>query len=740
MLLGMRSSAFWLLIVACSDSVPVAAPPTNTADAAASDATTVAEGGPDTGAADAGPVRAPFGYDTRPKNETCVAWSKPNPGGLLKVEKPFPLLRPIIYPVGMAQAPNDPMHVYTWSHQQGTILRFDKDPTVADYTTVITLPIAYENEVGLLGVAFDPSYLTNRAVYVYYGATGGAIGKGYRMVVARLFANSAGDVFTFDREILSFDVPSAGHVGGSLAFGKDGNLYLAPGDGGVEPTWAQDPTRLHGKVLRIHPELGAAYTIPPTNPFAVAGGRPEIYALGLRNPYGFSFDSQTGDLWLGDVGEGTNEEIDRIELGGNYGWPIREGTRCTAPAACGTGLIDPVHEYLHGADLAVVGGRVYRGSAIPWLIGHYVFADYFSGRIWTLDTDANGKASAREIANVAEPISSIGVDLDGELYVTMFYGWDIRKLVQNTSVPSTVPTKLSATGCADSVDPRKFTAGQIPYGVRSPFWSDGADKLRALALPDPAVMSINSDGDFDLPIGSVLRKDFLFDAKRVETRLFMRHADGSWAGYTYAWDDAERDATLVQGGRTQTLRTASGDRPWVFPSEAQCVQCHTQAAGRTLGLELRQLQDMDQVYARTGRISDQVATLEHIGMFAAPPAKVTPLEDPNGSGPVDARARSYLHSNCSGCHRPQGPGRGTANYMASVPWSDVHACNAELAEGDLGVTGSKVVVPGRADLSALLLRMRALDVHRMPPIASRAVDTKGTQLMEQWIRGLGPCP
>jgi uncharacterized repeat protein (TIGR03806 family) len=690
------------------------------------------------------PTRAPFGLDARPKNATCKVPERPPSPTPLAVELISPALPGIIFPVGIFQAPDDPAHFYVLEHSEGKVVRVGSSVAASTVEDVVTVPIVYENELGILGLAFDPQWTTNRRVYLSYVTTGGSLPGGYRMVVARLQANATLDTFTFDREVFSYDQPGFGHAGGTIEFGPDGNLYLAPGDGLVTQERVQDPGYLQGKVLRIHLENDGSYTIPPTNPYASGGGRPEVFASGFRNPWRFSFDRATGDLWVGDVGESSYEEIDRVELGGNYGWPVREGAHCHEPQEnCPTaGLVDPVYEYAHGSDLAVVGGFVYRGSKIPSLHGTYVFADFYSGKIYGLGYDAAGAPSVRELADAKTPISSLGQAADGELVMTGFNSWLLYKLVATGPQPiDTFPDRLSKTGCAMPGRPLDPAPGLVPYDVNAPFWSDGADKRRYLALPDDATIAVGKDGDFDLPVGSVLRKDFTLGGKRIETRLFMRHQDGDWAGYSYAWDDAETDATLVRGGKT--AKVAGGN--WAYPSSGQCLQCHTKAAGRTLGLELAQL-NRDFVYTATNRVSNQLATLDHIGLLAAKvgdPQALPALPDPSGAGPVDARARAYLHTNCSFCHRPEGPGRGTANWLYDTPWASAGACDVEPVAGDLGVAGARLVKPGAPDQSLALLRLRSQNAARMPPfppLGSRRLDASGSALLDTWIRGLSTCP
>ncbi len=318
------------------------------------------------------------------------------------------------------------------------------------------------DERGLLGLAFDPKFGQDRRVFVYYTArlrAGAAPGMDHTDVISS-FTVSASDSNRVDpaseKVILQFDQPQANHNGGGLGFGPDGDLYIGVGDGGSEGDVgpghsaggnAQDLSKLNGKILRIDVSGAAPYTIPVDNPFVRGGGRPEIYAYGLRNPWRFSWEP-TGEhrLLSVDVGWGRYEEVDSVLLGGNYGWPIREGAHCLdvkAPlsdvASCassdkrGKPLIDPILEYSHAEiGIAIVGGETYQGSALPGLAGKYVIADL--SRDWTGDTPV-GRASILAATPAAgtgtwpwkqlsisgnpalEFVAGIGQDAAGELYL-----------------------------------------------------------------------------------------------------------------------------------------------------------------------------------------------------------------------------------------------------------------------------------------------------------------------------------
>jgi glucose/arabinose dehydrogenase len=272
-----------------------------------------------------------------------------------------------------------------------------------------------------------------RQAFVNYTAFSAASPANLRTTISRFSSSDGGATLdpATEQVLLTVEQPFANHNGGSVVFGPDGLLYLGLGDGGSagDPLGnAQDTSRLLGKLLRIDVDSGAPYSIPPSNPFASGGGRPELYAFGLRNPWRFSFDRATGALWLADVGQDSWEEVDVIVAGGNYGWPRREGMHCYPPstASCAGPFRDPLVEYSHSQGVSITGGYVYRGRSMPGLVGHYLYADFGSGHIWRVP--ATGPFTPVQIAQ-GNAISSFGEDVDGELYVTDLAGGQVSKLV-----------------------------------------------------------------------------------------------------------------------------------------------------------------------------------------------------------------------------------------------------------------------------------------------------------------------
>lgn len=708
------------------------------------------------------PPGATVGLDARPSNMTCVAPAKTTTGGTsIQLQRVFQSVS-LTQPLGLLQVPGDDSRWFVLE-KTGAVRVFPNsaNPTA---TAFISLQVNSQGEGGLLGMAFDPAFTTNGFVYLSFTE-----GSPMVSVVARFTVAQGGATLDSSTrlDIIRVNQPSfTNHKGGNIAFGPDGFLYLGLGDGGSggDPDGhGQNTNDLLGDFVRLDVQnatLATPYAIPSGangNPFQgnptcpPAGGAqscPEIYASGLRNPWRWSFDAATGDLWVGDVGQGAREEIDRIRRGGNYGWNCREGfiAYSQAPSTClatGAGFDDPVHDYGRTLGASVTGGYVYRGSALPGLVGQYVFGDFASGRIWRL-VPSGGEFTREELFDFAnDSLASFGQGNDGELYVVDLGGGALYKIVPaGSGTPATpVPTQLSATGCVSPQNPSQPASGLIPYEPAAPFWSDGATKERWLAIPNGTSIGVGADGDFSFPNGTVLMKHFRLGGALVETRLFMRHPDGDWAGYTYEWNAQRTDATLVEGGKTVSIGSPAQD--WIFPSGNDCLTCHTSGAGFSLSLEAAQL-NHDFTYASTGRTANQLRTLDAITVFATPlgdPALQPAMPDPfDATAPVADRARAYLHTNCAQCHRPGGVAQVSMDLRYSTLLSSTNACGAPPQAGDVGLgAGARIIAPGSAASSVLVARMSTRDANGMPPLASSAVDDAGVALVRQWVDGLTGC-
>ncbi|HLL75630.1 MAG TPA: PQQ-dependent sugar dehydrogenase [Pyrinomonadaceae bacterium] len=346
---------------------------------------------------------------------------------------PAPTLEPVLSglssPVFLTSARDGTNRLFV-VEQPGRILVLQPGATTPTVFLDITSKVLSGGEQGLLGLAFHPQFALNRRLFVNYTRQpdGATVIAEYQVITNPNAAEQG------ERVILVIPQPFANHNGGMIAFGPDGFLYVGMGDGGSanDPgNRAQNVEELLGKMLRIDVNRAtnsAAYVSPPDNPFfGPAAGRDEIYATGLRNPFRFSFDRQTGQLYLGDVGQGAREEIDIITRGGNYGWRVFEGTLCTNldPAACNAANFQaPVAEYGHtGGRCSVTGGYVYRGTRATLPAGAYVFADYCTGEIFLLQG-----TSMSLLSDTALRISSFGEDEAGEIYVVGHTGGTVHRL------------------------------------------------------------------------------------------------------------------------------------------------------------------------------------------------------------------------------------------------------------------------------------------------------------------------
>lgn len=345
------------------------------------------------------------------------------------LEVAFPRLQ-FDRPVDLQHAGDGTDRLFVLEQHRGIIRVFTNDPATTTSTVFLDISVGTSNEEGLLGLAFHPDFADNGYFYIYYSATGPR-----RSVVARYQVdpndpNRANP--DSEQVVLEVAQPYGNHNGGQIAFGPDGYLYIALGDGGSagDPQGnGQNPRTLLGSILRIDVDRSAGglnYGIPADNPFAgnTMGYREEIYAYGLRNPWRFSFDPETGMMWSGDVGQNAYEEVDIIQSGGNYGWNTMEGLHCFSPSSgCDqSGLILPVWEYPHSQGRSITGGYVYRGPTVPELTGRYIYGDFTSGRIWALAYDGDQAVENVELLDTGFGIASFGTDPNNELYICAFDG------------------------------------------------------------------------------------------------------------------------------------------------------------------------------------------------------------------------------------------------------------------------------------------------------------------------------
>ncbi len=687
------------------------------------------------------------GLDSRPSNTTCVA--------------PAPISTTIGFqdvwssitfnsPMQVVQPPGDNTRLIV-VERAGTARSVSINPANgAQPTNFLTIGnVATTSNGGFLSMAFHPNWAQNRYAYVVYTTDlpGNPVVKMKRL--SRFQSTDGGVTLNPSTEQVVLQIQHLkefNHNGGQIAFGNDGKLYMSSGDDAyndyTRAAQAAATNNLFGKVLRIDVNStsgGKNYAIPSDNPFAAGGGAPEVYAYGLRNPWRFSFDKTTGNLWLADVGEKKWEEVNVIQKGGFYGWPYIEADECFVgtPAQCQSGTyVRPVHKIASGGAKSISGGFVYRG-AIQSLQGKYVYGDFVSSEVSTYDP-VTGAVSTIPGSTAGGAIVGFGQDNAGELYVVRLSTGRIQKIVAQAGGGATdFPALLSATGCFEANNPTKVVSGVIPYTVAQPFWSDRATKERYLALPAGQTLKIDADGDWELPPGAVTIKNFSDQGKLFETRFLVRHTNGTYSAYTYEWNDAQTQATLVPAaGKTRTLP----NREWTYPSRSDCFSCHTNAANYALGLETRQM-NVDGHYPSTGRTANQVYTLDNIGMLSGDRTRTPPFPGIGDDVSINVRAEAYLHVNCSNCHRPGAVSSVPMDLRFTKPLASKNICNVAPTLDGLGLANPKLIAPGDPYNSVIWHRMNSRGVPTsMPPLASKEVDVAGSFLLQGWISQMTTCP
>jgi uncharacterized repeat protein (TIGR03806 family) len=666
--------------------------------------------------------------------QTCRAVAPP--ARLVDLAPAFPGLPALNEPVALARPPGG--HAWYVLERHGRVRRFEARPgaNTMDEVVDLTAEVDAVGDGGLVAAAFHPRFAATGKLFLSYTALGGTV---MRSRVIMLASDDGGEHFPAASRRVLFDFdqdnPWRIHLNADLQFGPDGFLYAGFGDGspqGDPQGRAQDRSDYRGKILRVDVDHGEPYAVPADNPFVHQGGMPEIYALGLRNPWRFTFDRQSGTLWAGDVGAYTWEEIDRIPAGGNMGWPIHEGNSCLGGGPCDSdGFVAPVVDYPHPREgAAVVGGFVYHGAAIPALTGRYLFADYARGDLFALSAEGQPEL----LASTGRRLVSFAEETNGELLLVDLAGGEILRVEPAAPEPGLVADRLSQTGCFLASDPSKPARGLIPYEVRVPFWSDGAEKRRFLALPAGEHLTVRGDGRLVLPVGAVLAKQFFLAGRPIETRLMMKYRDTQWVGYSYAWDEAGTDAVLVPN---EGITLDRGAATWSYPSRGDCLGCHNQDRG--LGLEVSQL-EAGAPRPGAARVADSLASLERLGLVDGDVPSLAPLPLVDGKAPLELRARSYLHENCSICHTREGPTPVDMDLRFTTPLAQTRLCGVLPTEGSIGVTEAARLVPGHPARSILSVRMRAHGRDHMPPIGPREVDEHGAALVDAWIQKLAGCP
>jgi uncharacterized repeat protein (TIGR03806 family) len=691
----------------------------------------------------------PFGLDRRIPWTTSHVVGSPDPPLPYLVEKTFTNIQwraPLFL---ISEPDTDSIFVILQGGEKdrpSKILRLREDPTAkeAEPLLMITNRLIYS-------VEFHPGYPTNGHLFVF---SNGPTPKGERTNRISRFTvdRKAPRHCDPDSERVIIEWRSAGHDGGGIVFGHDRMLYISTGDGTSDSdAWNSGQTvdDLLGGVLRIdadHPDGVRPYSIPKDNPFVGStNARPELWAYGLRNPWRMAVDQKTGHIWVGNNGQDLWETAHFIRRGENYGWSVYEGShpfylnRKLGP----TPAVAPTIEHHHAEARSLTGGIVYYGKRFPELEGAYVYGDYSSGTIWGARHDGSRLTWHKELARTELQISAFAASHSGELLI-VDHGGALYRLLQSPPQNTTdkFPARLSETGLFVSTKDHQLHQGIIPYSVNAQGWADGAQVERFLGLPGDSRIELSNGWTF--PNGAVLMQTLSLPRgsnaapRRIETRLLTRQT-GQWVGYSYRWDEAQSDATLV-GASGDERELVTGDRRqlWRFPSRTECMACHSRAANFVLGFTENQLNRVHDY----GKASDnQLRTLPHIGLFSSSnlkPPKRTYVDVYDSSQALEARARTYLQVNCSVCHMDAGGGNAKMELRMSTKPEQMNIFDSRPQHDSFGIVNAMLVAPGEPDRSILYHRVSRRGRGQMPPLVSRVVDDRGAALLADWIRSLQP--
>jgi glucose/arabinose dehydrogenase len=676
--------------------------------------------------------------------------------------------------------------------QHGRILAFPNDPAVDKTEVFLEL-----KSLWIYSLMFPPDYARTRQVYVF--ANGPESTEPNKRNQILRFDVRDGKCDPASRHLV-IEWVSNGHDGGEMGFGPDGMLYVSAGDGTTDSdgnVTGQDLKDLNSGMLRIdvaHPDEGRGYSIPKDNPFlAIPGARGELWAYGFRNPWRMTFDPATGDLWVGDIGQDLWEMIEVVHKGDNFGWsrfegghpfrPLRpEGPTPVTPAA----IVHP-----HSEARSITGGVVYTGAKFQELTGAYLYGDYGTGKIWGARYKDGKVTWNQELADTPYQILGFAQDVGGEIYFVDYAGQLYQLEATPTGRPRPeFPRTLSASGVFTSVPGYRIDPGLTPYTVNAALWSDGATKERHLGIPDGGRIDFTEDNAWGFPDGTVLVKTFSLELtrgdavsrRRVETRYLVKQQN-EWVGYSYRWNEAQTDATLVDAaGRTEdfTIRDAGGTKTqtWYYPSRADCMVCHSRAAGFVLGLNTIQMNRGAQLETLERLGYFKVDALEHLkvqeerwkkrlagplrtilprvwqrvrsdlskrwkpeeritGVLARNPKEYGKLADPDdATADLGSRARAYLHANCAQCHVEAGGGNSAIDLHINTKEDRMRLMDVKPVHDALGIADARLVAAGAPDRSILYQRVTRRGPGQMPPLATRVVDERAAVLLREWIEHL----
>ncbi|MEY2879561.1 MAG: Soluble aldose sugar dehydrogenase YliI precursor [Verrucomicrobiota bacterium] len=697
---------------------------------------------------------------------TSAVRGSPEAPAPLRVERAFPRLE-FVRPLEVALIPGTDRLVVV--EQAGKLRSFratDENTGEADLFGDIT---RFDRELSeTFALTFHPKFAENRYAYVLALAKKPGVTNNENGTRIVRFKVTADPIPRLDHAsgVVIITWLQGGHNGGNMRFGPDGMFYFGAGDAGpAEPpdpfVTGQDISDLLGSIMRIdvdRPDAGRAYGIPRDNPFVgVPKARGEVWAYGLRNPWRITFDQKSGELYSGDVGWQLWEMVQRITRGGNYGWSLTEGgrqdvrpDRLVGPSP----VLPPLVAHSHEEAASVTGGEFYHGQKLPELRGAYLYGDWQTGIFWSLRADGDRVTELRELCRTSLAPVGFGVERDGELLICDYAAGGLWRFAKNPAAgsPAKFPRQLSETGLFAATATQQPAPGVVPYAINAPRFADHATSERWVAFPGDGKISIATKqlgvmpvGRWVYPDGAVLAKTYTIELergnaatrRRVETQLMHYDAPTQqWAAYSYRWNAAQTDADLVPArGDEAVLEVKDPAAPggtlkqtWRFNSRAECLRCHNLTTNYTPGFNALQLDRP--TAASPGR---QLDTFHALGLGRPDPR----LTDPHGElGTLETRARSYLHANCSACHRHNGGGSAPLWLNVEAVLKDASLVGAKPVQGDLGLPDARVIAPGDPARSVLLYRLATEGRGHMPYLGSRLLDERGLLLVRDWIAAM----
>jgi len=656
----------------------------------------------------------------------------------------------------------------------GLIWMFPNDTNVDDSQLVQILDIRDEvrdnHEQGFISMAFHPNFAQNGFAYIYYiegenddPSSGGRFDDGVLQRITLDSTINPKTVVTGSRvDVLR--VPQVGndHKGGKMEFHpNDGLFFMSFGDGAyaatagdpVDPTdprknnAAQETDNLLGTFIRIEmldtPIDGRYYRVPSDNPFvANAAVRDEIWSYGHRNPWRWSFQ-QTAPytLWETEVGQAGFEEVNIIEPGNNYGWPICEGETHRGQAGgdpqlsrrCTGDLVGPVDGYFHSTgSVSIIGGVVYNGNALPALRGKFLFGDYISKNIWTIE-----QGQSKELLSDGFPsnIVSFGTDLSGDQILVSAYGLEfgvsgIYRIIDRDAAAAVVPSKLSETGIFADLSVQFPVSGVIEYQVNAQPWFDGAQVRFFVSTPNEETITFSQQELWTLPVGSVVVKHSDVQVSATQTMPFetsvLFHQQSGWEAANYRWNSQGFDADLVTTTRIESISEyIDGSLQTIdrtVRAGGECSSCHTGLGGKDpRGLKTRQL---NRAFSHQGVSENQLDLFDRIGLFneaiSAASNYASYVDPADQNADLDERARAYLDVNCSSCHAGS-----LMNLKYGVALADMDIMNRRLA-------GSQYRLLPFDHTRSVLHSFQVSDGNRMPRGTS-TTNPLADDLFKQWI-------